>query len=175
MADFNKYFEELLRHEGGYVDNSNDRGGATNLGVTIGVWERYGYDKDGDGDIDKEDIKLLSKEDARMIAKKLYWDKVWGDYIGNQSIAEFLFDWAYNSGPATAIKKLQNILNVKPDGVLGKNTLQALNCMDQKELFDKLFQSRKDFFHAIVKSRPANKVFLKGWMNRLNSFKYKDN
>lgn len=176
MANFEKYFDILLKHEGGYSDHKADAGGITNLGITIDVWRRHGYDKDGDGDIDKEDIKRLDRDDAKFIAKSLYWDKVYGDYIANQSVAEFLFDWAYNSGPATAIRKLQHILgpDIKNDGIMGKTTLQALNCMDQKELFDKLVQSRRDFFHAIVRARPANKVFLNGWLNRLNSFKFKD-
>lgn len=175
MANFNLFFDKLLLHEGGFVNNKNDKGGATNLGVTIATWQAQGYDKDGNGTIDVNDLKKINKEDARYIAKKLYWDKVLGDKINNQSIAEFIFDWAYNSGPKTAILKLQHILGptVSNDGVIGNQTINALNSGNQEVIFNKLFESRKNFFHAIVRANPKNKVFLKGWLNRLNSFKYK--
>lgn len=176
MANFDKFFPTLIKHEGGFVDNPSDKGGATNLGVTIATWKRFGYDKDGDGDIDVSDLKKLTLSDAKYIAKTQYWDKVWGDKINSQSIAEFLFDWAYNSGPSTAILRLQHILgpSVKNDGIMGKNTISVLNQSNPKKVFEELKKSREAFYHTIVRTRPKNKVFLKGWLTRLNSFSYKD-
>ena len=55
MANVNKLAPFILKWEGGFVDHKNDKGGATNMGVTIATWRQVGYDKDGDGDIDVND------------------------------------------------------------------------------------------------------------------------
>lgn len=54
----------ILKWEGGFVNDPADAGGATNKGVTIDTWRNVGYDKDGDGDIDVQDLKLLSETDV---------------------------------------------------------------------------------------------------------------
>lgn len=172
MADFKPFFDTLMKHEGGYVNDPKDKGGATKFGVTLATWIANGYDKNGDGKIDKEDVKLLDKADAYDIAKKLYWDAVRGDEIKNQSIAEFIFDWGYNSGPKTAIKKVQDVLDLTQDGVIGPKTLGAINSANQEELFEKLQERRKLFFISIVAANPSQEKFLKGWLIRNNSFKF---
>lgn len=172
MAKFELYFDTLIKHEGGYVDDPLDAGGATKYGITLNVWKKRGYDKNKDGKIDKEDVKLLTKEDALKIAKEDYWDPIKGDDINNQSIAEFIFDWGYNSGIKTAIKKVQEIVGVPVDGIVGPVTLKAINQYPPKELFNKLKKSRENFYLAIVRNRPSQKKFLKGWLNRNNSFKF---
>ena len=161
-----------MEHEGGYTDDPKDKGGATKFGVTLSTWIANGYDKDGDGDIDKQDIKVLDKADAYDIAKKLYWDKIMGDKIKDQSVAEFIFDWGYNSGPQTAIKKVQEILAIKIDGIIGPQTLKFINDADPKALFNKLKARREDFFRNIVHNDPSQEKFLRGWLNRNNSFTF---
>lgn len=174
MANFSQFFPTLLKHEGGFVNDPNDKGGATNLGVTFAVWLKNGYDKDGDGDIDVNDLKKITPVDAQFIAKKLYWDKVAGDQIKSQSVAEFIFDFAYNSGPAKAIKKTQEAIpGLVADGVIGPKTIAAINAQDPKTLFNKLKASREAYFRAIVAGNPSQAKFLKGWLNRNNSFTFK--
>lgn len=174
MADFNKVFDHLLQLEGGYVDDPLDKGQATRWGVTLNTWINNGYDKNGDNKIDKEDVKLITKEDAYKIAKKLYWDAVKGDKINNQSIAEFIFDWGYNSGTKTAIKKVQQALNISVDGVIGIKTLAVINQANQEVLFNKLVESRHQFIQNIIKNNPSQAKFRRGWENRINSFKFKE-
>ena len=175
MADFKLFFNRLLQEEGGYSDDPADPGGPTKYGVTLAEWIKQGYDKNGDGKIDAEDVKLLDTNDAYKIAKEDYWDPVAGDMINSQDVADVVFDWGYNSGTKTAIKYLQRTLgfmNGDVDGIIGTKTIQATNSTDPKQLFDTLKQNREAFYRAIVTKDPSRQKFLKGWLIRNNSFVY---
>ena len=172
MAKFENFAGKLLRLEGGYVNHPLDRGGPTKYGVILTVWQEHGHDKDGDGDIDAEDIKKLSEEDAKWIAKKIFWDYFQADFILNESVAQFIVDWGYNSGRKTIAKIVQRLVNVAVDGVVGPQTITAINCADQEMLFNTLKIERKVFLNNIIKRRPDQIVFYNGWMNRVNSFQY---
>ena len=150
-----------------------DRGGPTKFGVFLSVWQEHGHDKDGDGDIDAEDIKKLSEGDAKYIAKKIFWDYFLADLILNQSLAEFVVDWGYNSGRKTVAKIVQRLVKVTVDGIVGPQTVTAINCADQELLFNALKIERKVFLNSIIKRKPDQIVFYDGWMNRVNSFNYK--
>jgi len=162
----------ILKWEGGYVTDKDEAGGATNMGVTIVTWRSVGYDKDGDGDIDVSDLKLLTRDDViKRVLKPHYWDRWKADQIVNQSVANILVDWVWGSGK-WGITIPQTLLKVQADGIVGKKTLAALNAANQKELHQLIWNARYNFFHNICKTRPANKKFLKGWLNRLNDYKY---
>lgn len=173
MAKFESFAGKLLRLEGGYVNHPLDRGGPTKYGVILTVWQEHGHDKDGDGDIDAEDIKKLSESDAKYIAKKIFWDYFLADLILNQSLAEFIVDWGYNSGRKTVPKIVQRLVKTTVDGIVGPQTVTAINCADQELLFNALKIERKVFLNNITKRRPDQIVFYDGWMNRVNSFNYK--
>lgn len=172
MAKFEAFAGKLLRLEKGYVNHPLDQGGPTKYGVILSTWLEYGYDKDGDGDIDAEDIKLLSEDDARYVAKKIFWDFFKADLILNQSVAEFIVDWGYNSGRSTVAKIVQRILGISVDGVIGTQSLSAINKADQEGLFAKLKVERKVFLNNIIKRKPDQVVFYQGWMNRVESFRF---
>ena len=172
MAKFENFAGKLLRLEGGYVNHVLDKGGPTKYGVILSMWQEHGHDKDGDGDIDAEDIKKLTEEDARYIAKKIFWDYFLADHISNESVAEFIVDWGYNSGRKTVAKIVQRLVNVEVDGTVGIQTLRAINSTDQERLFNLLKIERKVFLNNIIRRKPDQIVFYDGWMNRVNSFKY---
>lgn len=175
MANVNDLVPLILKWEGGFVNDPKDRGGATNMGVTLNTWKSVGYDKNGDKKIDVKDLKLLSKEDVvKKVLKPYYWDKWRADEINNQSIANILVDWVYTSGKY-GITKVQAMLNLKPDGVVGNKTLSAINDYpNQRQLFQRIKNERLAFIDRIVKNNPSQRRFLKGWKNRINSFKYFD-
>ena len=166
----------VAKWEGGFVNDPLDRGGATNMGVTIGAWKLVGYDKNGDGIITDADMKLLSKDDFKFVLRK-YWDKWQADKIKNQSIANILVDWYWGSGK-WGIVIPQRILGFKgkqADGVVGPKTLAKINeeiDKDAEALSDKIFAARVKFLDDIVKNNPSQKRFIKGWKNRLNDFKF---
>lgn len=171
MAKFELFADKLISLEGGYVNNPKDKGGPTKYGVILSTWRQYGHDKDGDGDIDADDIKRLEKSDAYFIAKTVFWDYFKADYIINQTVADFIVDWGYNSGTRTAAKQVQRRLGVVVDGAFGPKTIEVINSAPSKHLLDELKEARRQFIEDIVARNPTQKEFYKGWMNRINSFK----
>lgn len=159
----------VLRWEGGFVDDPLDRGGATNKGITIGTFRNF-YGKDAT----VEQLKNITDEQWLHIFKSGYWDKWKADDIENQSIADIVVDWAWASGTATSIKQVQKILGVAVDGIVGNDTLTAINTADQSSLFDKIRSRRIEFVENIVKRDPSQARFLKGWKNRINSLTFSE-
>lgn len=171
MAKIELLVPKILKWEGGFVNHPNDRGGATNKGIIIGTFTYYRKLK-GLPHPSVNDLKDISNEEWMDVLKTLYWDKWKADQINNQSIANLLVDWVWGSG-VYGIKYPQQVLGVVADGIVGNKTLAAVNeYPDQKELFQKLWNRRKQHFESIAGRDPSQKVFLKGWLNRLNDYKY---
>lgn len=171
MAKIELLAPRIAKWEGGYVNDPVDRGGATNMGITLATWRQVGYDKDGDGDIDAADIKLLNKKDFERVLRQ-YWDRWKADQIRDQQVAEILVDWVWGSG-AWGVKIPQRILGVAIDGNVGPKTLAAVNAMDPRKLHQLIWDERLKFLQGIVRSNPSQQRFIKGWTNRLNDFKWR--
>ena len=168
MANFKVYAPKLLQLEGGFVNHPDDNGGITNKGITLPTYRAYcGKDKT------VKDLQNISYGTWCNIMKDLYWDKVNGDKIDNQSLAEIIADWAVNSG-LTGIRKAQEVIGCKPDGIVGPITLSMINTANAEMLHDRLWKARQQFFINIVKKNPSQKVFMNGWMNRLNKFIFEE-
>lgn len=171
MAKISLLAYKIIKWEGGFVNHPNDKGGATNIGITLKTYTYYRNLK-GIPKPSVSDLKNISFEEWIDILKTLYWDRWQADNINNQSIANLLVDWVWGSG-VYGIKYPQQLLHVVVDGIVGVNTLTAINnYTNQEELFHKLWNRRKQHFESIVQRDPSQKVFLKGWMNRLNDYKF---
>lgn len=160
----------ILKWEGGFVDDPDDLGGATNRGVTIGTYATY-CKKKGYPAPTVERLKNLSEKDWAEILKTMYWDRWKADEIKSQSVANILVDWVWASG-VNGIKIPQKVLGVTADGIVGAKTLAALNARNPKELFEEIKEARVQFIEDICRKRPANNKFKKGWLNRINSLQY---
>lgn len=167
MADYKKLKPFILRWEGGYAWHKADKGGPTNKGITIATF-RYYYGKGKTFN----DLKHLTDEQWDYIFLRGFWNPFKATDFISQSVADICVDWAWASGTKTAIKQVQRILGVKADGVVGNQTLCAINASNQRTLFEKVKARRIDFVEAILKRDPSQKVFLNGWKNRINSLNY---
>lgn len=170
MANVEKLVPFILKWEGGFVNDPDDLGGATNRGVTLATYAQY-CKKKGYPVPTVERLKNLSEREWAEILKTMYWDRWKADKIVNQSVANILVDWVWASG-VHGVKRPQKILGVSIDGIVGNQTLAAVNAKDAKELFYAIKADRIGFIDEICKARPANEKYHRGWMNRINNLTF---
>lgn len=175
MANIDKLIPHIIKWEGGskFTNDPLDRGGATKYGITLNTLISNHYDINHDGKVNVGDVKLLQLDDFKYILKKQYWDRWKADMIVNQSLANLLVDWTWGSGK-WAITIPQSLLGVPVDGVVGNVTISALNASNQRIIYNKVWQARKEFYYNIVKNNPSQSKWLKGWLNRLNDLKFSE-
>lgn len=165
MADYKELIPIIKKWEGGYVNDPDDSGGATNKGVTLATFRTwFGANKT------VNDLKALTDEQWIYIFLNGYWNQCKASEINNQAIANIIVDWAWASGPKTAIKKVQGIVGTDIDGIVGPKTLAAINNAEPRQLFNKIKAARLQFVENLAEQRPKDKKFLQGWKNRINSF-----
>lgn len=150
---FEDFFERLIIHEGGYVNNPADTGGETKYGITVSVARQYGY---------TGKMKDLSLKTAKNIYYKLFWQKYKCDELPFAISWQF-FDAAVNHGASNAARMLQRAANVADDGIIGKITLAAVNQADQLSLAVRFNVERLKFY---AKLKNFN-TFGRGWVNRV--------
>lgn len=148
----------------GWANDPHDTGGATMVGVTLAAYKQY-CAKKGLKVPTATDLKNISFDTWKDIAKTMYWNKCGGDNIADQGVANMIADWVWHSG-AGMIKKVQGLVGVAQDGSVGPKTIEAIN--NTADLKKKLYDARKAYFEAIVAKNPTQKKWLNGWMNRLN-------
>lgn len=176
----------------GYGNDPVDPGGPTMVGITLETYKAYCKAKKKPMPT-IQDLKSISYAEWFDIFKTRFWDKMRADEINSQSIANLCVNTVWGSG-AGYIKTIQGVVGVKGDGIVGPITLKAINENPHPaDLFQRLWNRRKKFFEDIVARSVADyerkigrkaterellkytkKRFLKGWLNRLNDFKYTD-
>ena len=154
---FEEALEHVLKHEGGFVNHKLDKGGITNLGVTIAVWEEWiGRESSED------EMRNLKPEDVAPLYKKMYWDRIKGDDLPS-GVNYCVFDAAVNSGTGRAAKWLQEAVGAVPDGAIGAKTLAKVAAHDADSLVNAYCDVRLNF----LKSLKTFDTFGKGWSRRV--------
>jgi lysozyme family protein len=146
-------FEKLLKHEGGFSNHKDDRGGATRYGVTEAVAREAGY---------RGDMRELPLDLAQRIYKDRYWDAVQAESLP-PDVRYIVFDGAVNSGVVQSAKWLQRACGVKDDGVIGPITIRAASSLHSDGLKRRILAQRLRFM-ATLANWPA---FGRGWANRI--------
>lgn len=158
---FSRALPRVLAHEGGYVNEPQDRGGATNKGITFRVYDAY-RSRNG---LPTRDVRQIEAAEVSAIYRFQYWDAVKGDELP-PGLDYVLFDGAVNSGPSQSIKWLQRALgNVVVDGQMGQATLSAVaEHNDIPKLIHAVCDRRMAFLRAL-RTFPR---FGQGWTSRVN-------
>lgn len=181
MAEFGKWLSFLQDWEGGYSNNKYDRGGETKYGVTLATYTALAPTLLNEKNASPENFRKLSPSDAARIIL-YYWNKVSGDRIKDQALANAIADFYFHSG-FWAIHNLHKVLNkyfgtslplsTKLNGkwqpvTMTEKTLTAVNSANPSSLFDYLAKERENFLRHIAEKDATQKTFLQGWLNRLN-------
>lgn len=158
MSDIFDYaVNQVIQEEGGFVNDAQDPGGATNMGITLATLSTW-----RNATCTAADVQALTQEEAEKIYKSLYWDKVQGDSL-KPAVALLLFDAAINHGVGMAVKLAQRALRVADDGVIGPQTMRSLNVVDPHDFITDFMAQRALLYVA----QPGFSHFGQGWMHRL--------
>ena len=176
MANFNEAYQIGRVNEGGYVNDKNDAGGETYAGVARNFhpeWKGWPI------------IDAIKKTRALNRGEKIndpalevcvhdfykasFWDRILGDQIADQQVANILYDWTLTSGGA--IKEVQQALGLQADGKVGPATIGAINKLAGSQAFAQIKEARRNYY-TVLGQKPQNQSFLKGWLARVDRFNY---
>ncbi len=183
MKSIYEIAQQIVAREGGYVNDPDDPGGATNHGVTIHTMRRLGLDLNGDGRVDTADVRTLGREQAVDIFVEHYFtDPRIGELPG--IIQASVFDMYVNAG-ANAVRLLQRLLGkmgfpAAADGIIGPQTIaaaQAAALAAPDHLADAYGIERRNYYYMLADARPASRKYARrrdggkgGWITRAEEF-----
>ena len=162
--------DRVLRHEdssyrpgdprsGRLVKHPQDPGGHTRLGITLRTLRRWR----GSDDVTPDDLWEMTHEEVKAIYHAFYWNAVRADRLP-PGVDYVVFDFAVNSGPARAVKTLQELLRVTVDGVVGDETARAALAADRQQLIQDYCQRRLEFLQSLK----TFSTFGRGWTRRVD-------
>lgn len=183
MQTVRQIAEDIVGREGGFVNDPDDPGGATNHGVTIHTLRRLGLDVTGDGTVDIDDVRRLSRSQAADIFVTHYFDKPRIGLLPSE-LQPSVFDMYVNAG-AAAVRLLQRLLrqmgyDVEADGLLGPQTAAAAKDAARPDpilLRDAYGVARRNYYFRLADGRQASRKYARtkagkkgGWIKRAESF-----
>lgn len=160
MSDFESIFQGIMLKEGGVSNDPADHGGRTQYGVSEAAHPAAWVD----GKVTEAEAREI------FLAKYVIWPKFNLIPSSHSHLQEQLIDFGYNSGPGCAIRKLQTLLGVKGDGVLGTVSLDALSKSDPRVINNRLATSRALMIGKLVANDVSQVKFLVGLLDRALSF-----
>lgn len=160
-SNFDKAFEDVVGVEGGYSNHPDDRGGPTKYGITQDVLASYRGKA-----VNESDVKNLTLQEAKLIYRQRYWNPLSCDQIRSPILASLLFDQGVNRGIGAAAKTIQKCVGVKVDGMIGPQTLEAINAQTSRDLAFKFVCESQESYARIVQNNTSQAVFLVGWLRR---------
>lgn len=183
MKTVRQIAEEIVRREGGYVNDPDDPGGATNFGVTIHTMRRLGLDLDHDGDVDSADVKQLTRAQAVDIFVEHYFVRPRIKALP-KSLQASVFDMYVNAG-SNAAKILQRLLrdmgfDLHIDGQIGPQTIRISHeaaTAAPDHIADAYGIARRNYYYALADRRVAFRKYARrrdggkgGWIKRAEEF-----
>ena len=148
--EFEEVIDKVLAHEGGYVNDPDDPGGETNYGISKRAYPNT-------------DIKNLTIEGAKFIYKRDYWVKSKANLLPPE-LRYIHFDTAVNMGRARAAKLLQTSVKSTPDGIIGPNTLKAVEARGSLRNYA---IERFKYYNKIIVNNPTSIKYVRGWFGRV--------
>ena len=154
----------------GYANDPDDKGGATQTGVTLRTFINFRKFA-GRKKPELKDLKNITFKEWKEVLVSFFWDKIHGGAIKNDSVACMIADWYWTSG-TWGLKNTQKVLGVVQDGLFGVKTLGAINKWPdgQEALWKAIKKERIAYYTRIAKGKQAK--YLRGWTNRVNDLKY---
>ncbi len=172
---FPKAYDVILKHEGGYSNDPDDKGKATKYGISLSFLEAEKLDIDGDGDVDIDDIKAITSSKSKDIYYNVFWKRNQYDKIEKEDVAIKIMDTSVNVGSSRCHKILKNSLNeimldrIKVDGIMDDETIEIINLIEPSLLLNEFRKEQADFYQSLINKTPKYKKYRTGWMNRAKS------
>lgn len=157
--------------EGGFVDDPVDPGGATKYGVSLRFLRGLGPvqgDVDGDGDVDADDVKALTKQQAETLFLQHFWQPGYDSLAAEVAIR--VFDHGVNAGKKAAVRLLQQACRahgarLDEDGVLGPRTIVVASSHGIY-LLPTYRAERAGFYRELIAHNPKFEKYRNGWLTR---------
>lgn len=180
MASMDKVFDIMLELEfnspANALHTNKTETGYTFMGIYqkahphLGMWKKVDEAVAKHSKLSDASIELYSNvvllDEVKMFYKKNFWDRMRLDEIQEQHKANEMFVFGVNAGCGRSVRLAQIIVGTVADGLIGPNTIKAINAYDADE-FDREFDEEEiKYYEAIVQNNPEKKIFLNGWKNR---------
>lgn len=181
---FDELFDGVIKHEGYYANVAGDKGGETYMGVARNLhtdwegWKIIDSYKEMFGSI-KRNTKIDNPQLTSLVKefyRKTFYDKYKIESINSGSLQEIIFDWCVNSGywGSCGVQKVLNRFfdcELKLDGIIGNQTIVAINSCESESLFNTIKTARIYYYHVIAQ-KGQNQKFLKGWLRRIDAIHF---
>ena len=164
MTDaFDTALPVILQEEGGYVNDPQDPGGITNLGVTKAVWDHWCGHTTTDAD-----MRALTPAKVAPLYHAQYWNALQCDALPG-ALALCVFDFGVNAGIARGARYLQQLVGAVADGHIGPATLQAVQKYVAAHSVADAVHSYQNERRAYYRSLPGFPHDGRGWLNRCDT------